>query len=160
MLQQMVPDLMDRTVYNCGPEAYMQSVRGILDGLGFPREHYHEESFGGVVHVARSGDERDSAHGPSSDVSEQSAAAHSVQLSRSGERFVCQSGETLLQGARRNGAWIPCACEMGVCGSCKVRKLEGEVTMNHMGGVSPEEEADGYVLACCSYPRGHVTLDC
>lgn len=47
MLQAIAPDLRDRTVYVCGPNAFMESAKSILEELGFPMENYNEESFGG-----------------------------------------------------------------------------------------------------------------
>jgi hypothetical protein len=37
--------------------------------------------------------------------------------------------------------------------------LSGEVDMNDMGGLSAIDREDGYVLACCSRPVGHVVVD-
>lgn len=166
MLQQMVPDLMQRTVFTCGPEPYMEAVRDVLGGLGFPADQYHEESFGGGPPVApateppaHSGDANDDDTG---DVATTTAVQteSTVRLARTGLEFTCAPSETLLQAAQNNGAWIPCACQMGVCGSCKVLKTAGDTDMQHMGGISDDEEAAGYVLACCTYPTGTVELDC
>ena len=52
------------------------------------------------------------------------------------------------------GALIPSGCTFGVCGTCKVRKTAGEVHMVHNGGITEEDIAAGYVLACCSKPIG------
>ncbi|WP_394885662.1 2Fe-2S iron-sulfur cluster-binding protein (plasmid) [Mesorhizobium sp. AaZ16] len=45
------------------------------------------------------------------------------------------------------------------CGTCRTVKLSGEVAMDDLGGLSLEEKAAGYVLACCSRPQGTVCLD-
>lgn len=47
MLQAIAPDFRDRQVYVCGPNAFMESAKSILEELGFPMENYNEESFGG-----------------------------------------------------------------------------------------------------------------
>ena len=39
------PDYLEREVYCCGPEPFMQAVRDMLDAAGFDMEHYHQESF-------------------------------------------------------------------------------------------------------------------
>ncbi len=46
MLQSVAPDFMERTVYVCGPNSFMEAVTRMLDGLGFPMQNYYEESFG------------------------------------------------------------------------------------------------------------------
>ncbi|MGB0912734.1 MAG: 2Fe-2S iron-sulfur cluster-binding protein, partial [Phaeobacter italicus] len=45
------------------------------------------------------------------------------------------------------------------CGTCKVRKTSGEVHMVHNGGISDDDVADGYILACCSHPIGKVEVE-
>jgi ferredoxin-NADP reductase/ferredoxin len=46
MLQSVAPDFMERTVYVCGPNTFMEAVKEMLEGLGFPMQNYYEESFG------------------------------------------------------------------------------------------------------------------
>jgi ferredoxin len=63
-------------------------------------------------------------------------------------------GETVHAAAAKVGLMIPKACGMGICGTCKVLKLGGEVEMEHNGGITEEDEAEGYILSCCSVPKG------
>ncbi|WP_199290212.1 2Fe-2S iron-sulfur cluster-binding protein [Leptolyngbya sp. FACHB-36] len=46
MLQLVVPDLLDRAVFVCGPEGFMQGIRALMETLQFPMQNYKEESFG------------------------------------------------------------------------------------------------------------------
>ncbi|WP_431310681.1 2Fe-2S iron-sulfur cluster-binding protein [Labrys miyagiensis] len=48
---------------------------------------------------------------------------------------------------------IPCGCGQGQCGTCRVEKVSGEIDLRHDGGLSPQEEAAGYILACSSRLR-------
>ena len=82
-----------------------------------------------------------------------------LQFSRSDMRMTCPPGTTLLQAARSASVRIPAACEAGMCGTCKVKMTAGEVAMAHNGGITEEEIAQGYVLACCSHPVSAVTLE-
>ncbi|NBN62277.1 hybrid-cluster NAD(P)-dependent oxidoreductase [Pannonibacter tanglangensis] len=82
-----------------------------------------------------------------------------LQFSRSDVTTTCAPGTTLLEAARAAAVRIPAACEAGMCGTCKVKKTAGDVTMEHNGGITDEEIGDGYVLACCSRPLGPVTLE-
>lgn len=77
---------------------------------------------------------------------------HSVRFSLSETEAECLPGQTVLQAARAAGVRIAAACESGLCGTCKTRKLSGEVEMNHNGGILDEEIAGGFILACCSRP--------
>ena len=75
-----------------------------------------------------------------------------------GKTFKARADETLLEAATRQNVVIPCGCASGMCGTCRVSLVEGEVTMQHEGGISAEEEAQGYILACSSRPRSDVTI--
>src|SRR5690606_31534029 len=86
-------------------------------------------------------------------------AAASVVFSLSGVEVECTENDTILLAARNGGLKIPSACEFGICGTCKVKCLGGETEMNHNGGIRDDEIAEGYILACCSRPRGRVEID-
>ena len=45
MLGLIASDYLEREVYCCGPEPFMQAVRDMLIALGFDMERYHQESF-------------------------------------------------------------------------------------------------------------------
>lgn len=45
MLQVVVPDFCDRTVYVSGPHGFIECVKQILQSLNFPMQNYYEESF-------------------------------------------------------------------------------------------------------------------
>jgi ferredoxin-NADP reductase len=47
MLSVVAPDLMERSVYVCGSEGFMQATRSLLESMNFPMQNYQEESFGG-----------------------------------------------------------------------------------------------------------------
>ncbi|MFC0202285.1 hybrid-cluster NAD(P)-dependent oxidoreductase [Paracoccus rhizosphaerae] len=152
MLGLMAPDYLEREVFCCGPEGFMQAVSEALAGLGFDMAHYHQESFGapeaGQLPVVESG-------------TTEEALAETAQLvfADSGITHDCTAADTVLNAARAAGVAIPFGCSMGVCGSCRIRKLSGEVHMVHNGGISDDEVEEGYILACCSNPRGTVTLE-
>lgn len=153
MLELICSDYREREVFCCGPEAYMQAVRDVLIAAGFDMRRYHEESFAVPVHDA-------SEMRQHSDVSIEDARSANVRFAASDRAVACHESDTLLQVAREAGLHIPSACLFGVCGACKVRKLEGRVHMVSNGGITDEDVQAGYVLACCSRPLGDVVLDC
>ena len=71
----------------------------------------------------------------------------------------CVAGQTVLQTARARGVRIPAACEFGLCGTCKVKKISGDVEMSHNGGILDDEIDDGYILACCSKPLSALEIE-
>lgn len=150
MLGLMAPDYLEREVFCCGPESFMQSVRDMLNSLGFDMAHYHQESFQAPAEEA--------AELPQDVVPSDDRAAQ-VHFAASGVTADCRETDTLLQIAKSSGLNIPSGCTFGVCGTCKVKKTSGEVHMVHNGGIADEDIEAGYVLACCSKPIGNVTLD-
>ena len=64
-----------------------------------------------------------------------------------------------LQTARASGVRIPAACEFGLCGTCKVKKVAGDVEMSHNGGILDHEIDDGFILACCSKPLSALEIE-
>ena len=152
MLGLMAPDYLEREVFCCGPEPFMQAVRDILISLGFDMDHYHQESFGAPVETEAEAPAMD-------DVVPDGEASSELVFAASGVSARCSETDTVLAIAKANGLNIPSGCTFGLCGTCKTRKLEGEVHMVHNGGISDEDVAAGYILACCSNPIGKVVVD-
>ena len=152
MLGLMAPDYLEREVFCCGPEPFMQAVRDMLVALGFDMDRYHQESFGAPV--------RDEADAPViDDVIPDGAAGAEITFESSGVTAKCHETDTVLAVAKANGLNIPSGCTFGLCGTCKIRKTSGEVHMVHNGGISDEDIEEGYILACCSHPIGAVSVE-
>ena len=84
-----------------------------------------------------------------------------ITVQPSGRRFQAGADETLLAAGIRQGIGLPYGCKDGACGSCKCRKLEGQVVHgeHQSKALSAEEEAAGFVLTCCARPLGDVVLE-
>lgn len=153
-LSLLVSDFRDRTIFCCGPEPFMRGVRDILAVCGFDMKRYHEESFQPAnapaaeeLAIRAGAGERD----PGEETT--------VTFTMAGKEAKCQPGQTILQIARSNGVRIGAACEGGLCGTCRVLKVSGEVDMQHNGGILDDEIDEGYILACCSRPLGDVQIE-
>lgn len=144
------PDFMERTVFCCGPEPFMAAVRSMLDASGFDMSRYHQESFSPAAPVKV---------GESVLTDVDGEALSMVGFTLSGKEMACQPGQTVLMTARAAGVRIGAACESGICGTCRVLKLSGEVEMNHNGGILDDEIEEGYILACCSRPLTDVKVE-
>jgi ferredoxin-NADP reductase len=46
MLRCIAPDFLERSVYVCGSEGFMQASKSLLETLSFPMQNYAQESFG------------------------------------------------------------------------------------------------------------------
>ena len=152
-LPLLSPDFHEREIFCCGPESFMQTVQGILRASGFDMARYHQESFGAAPPVAAA------PPAPVASAVSTDTQAHSVLFALSGVEGQCLAGQTVLQAARAAGVRIAAACESGLCGTCKVMRRSGKVEMRHQGGILEEEEAEGYILACCSRPLTSVEIE-
>ena len=152
MLGLMAPDYLEREVFCCGPEPFMRAVREMLASLGFDMTHYHQESFQAPV-----GSEEEAP--VLQDDTPKAGSQAQITFATSGVTAPCAETDTVLAVAKSNGLNIPSGCTFGLCGTCKVKKLSGEVHMVHNGGISDEDIADGYILACCSKPKGEVAVE-
>jgi CDP-4-dehydro-6-deoxyglucose reductase len=74
----------------------------------------------------------------------------------SGTVFEAASDETVLEAASRAGIWLPSACRVGACGSCRVTVSSGEY--QHIGSTPalPAAERNGRTALLC---RAHATSD-
>ncbi len=140
-----IPDFGRREAFCCGPNGFMDEARLIHAAEGGLRERFHIEHFGAVSPPA-----------PAAIASDAPAAGFAIRFND--KSFSARADETLLQAATRQAIVIPCGCASGMCGTCRVTLVAGAVAMQHEGGISAEEEAQGYILACSSRPRSDVTI--
>lgn len=150
MLGLMAQDYLDREVFCCGPEPFMRAVREALAGLGYDMSRYHQESF--------AAEPANAEHVPE-DVLPDAQNQAEIEFTLSGVTARCNETDTILAAAKASGLVIPSGCSMGICGTCKVLKTEGQVHMVHNGGITDEDIEDNYILACCSKPLGRVSIE-
>jgi ferredoxin-NADP reductase len=138
-VRRLVPDAAERETLLCGPPSLMERVARLWAEMG-------------VSHRLRS--ERFSP--PSSRPPAASAAAEvTVTLGRSGRSFTARSG-TLLEELERAGERPASGCRMGICRTCRCRKVAGRVENVLTGAISGEPDEE--IQPCISVARSDVTL--
>ena len=72
-----------------------------------------------------------------------------------------EEGQTILDAALRQGIYIPHACGHGLCGTCKVQIIEGEVDhgVANPFALMDFERDEGKTLACCATLQGDVAIE-
>ena len=70
-----------------------------------------------------------------------------------------ESHESLLELAEENGIEIESECEAGICGTCKVRLLSGEVDMEVDDGLEEEDREQNMILPCVAVPTSDISLE-
>lgn len=138
--------------YLCGPLGLLRSTDAALKALGVPKERIHQEVF-------HAGEEEASA-APAGGWTAPSGATVAATLDGRSGSWPVRDGESVLETVLRNRADAPYACKGGVCGTCRVRVVAGEVRMERNYALEEEELAAGYALACQSHPATEsVTVD-
>jgi ferredoxin-NADP reductase len=155
MLELIAPDFLEREIFCCGPTPYMHAVKRLLESRGYDMRRYHEEAFGPTPPEIR----QEACEQAAEAAGAEPAGQFEVSFSTTGKRVRIAAGETVHAAAAKVGLHIPKACGMGICGTCQVMKCSGEVEMSHNGGITEEDEAEGYILSCCSVPKSDVVIE-
>ena len=68
--------------------------------------------------------------------------------------------QSLLDSAQRVRGDLPFACKGGVCGTCRAKVTDGDVTMRRNFALEDDEVDAGFVLTCQTLPVSDtVTVD-
>lgn len=130
----------DEEVYFCGPEPLLEVVIETTKGWDESRVHY--ERFGAMP--------IDAAHNK----------PFEMLIKSSGKTISVSPNETALQALDDAGIFVPYACESGICGSCMVDVLEGEI--DHRDDIISDEdkEKNNVMCVCVSRAKGNrLVLD-
>jgi vanillate O-demethylase ferredoxin subunit len=80
-----------------------------------------------------------------------------VKIASTGTVFKIPGDKTIAGFLEEKGIKIPTSCEQGMCGTCKVKVLEGEADHRDKR-LSPEQRAQGFFLACVSRAKGDMLV--
>jgi ferredoxin len=69
------------------------------------------------------------------------------------------SFSSILDLARDSGVDIETDCEQGLCGTCKVRLISGEVDMEADDGLDETDLENNMILPCVSVPKTDLVLE-
>lgn len=87
--------------------------------------------------------------------------SYQLSIETTGDIIEVEEGQKLLDAALRAGIWLPYACNHGVCGTCKIQVLEGEVEHNEASGFAlmDIERDEGKALACCATLSSDIVIE-
>ncbi|MGK7957469.1 MAG: 2Fe-2S iron-sulfur cluster-binding protein [Crocosphaera sp.] len=175
LLPAICPDFKERVIYVCGPDGFMKGVKNLVESLGFPMENYYQESFGSS-NKKRSPSSQEKNNHPSavptpkpisnnnhsttSKPVSDSNTSYPVVFAKSENEVLCDQQISLLELAEEEMIEIDSSCRSGGCGSCKVKKIEGNIRYEgDADGLDPNDQEEGYILTCIAYPQGKVIID-
>ncbi len=84
----------------------------------------------------------------------QQQAAADVSIAYQGQAFQGDNQQVLLEQLEMRGFKIPYSCRAGLCGSCKVTLVSGEVKALKKSAI----RNDGTILSCSCIPAGDIEL--
>ncbi|MBL8935313.1 MAG: iron-sulfur cluster-binding domain-containing protein, partial [Archangium sp.] len=73
--------------------------------------------------------------------------------------FEVKPGEHVLAAARRAGFDLPSGCEMGACGACRVKLIDGDIGIPDDACLSDSEKSQGYRLICVGKAKGKARFE-
>jgi ferredoxin-NADP reductase len=116
----------------CGPLPFMDHVTSLAAELGWEKGHLHTELFSAPELVE--GQER----------------AFTVIARKSGLTLHVAADQTILGVLLENGIQVETSCEVGICGTCITRVLEGQPDHRDEVLNAAEKAANEEIAVCCS----------
>lgn len=137
----------------CGPLGMTEDAVTVLTELGVDRKRIHRELFyvdEPPPEPARADDEAPDGEG--SEVT--------VVLNGRSTRLMLPRDVSVLDAAQKVRGDLPFACKGGVCGTCRAKVTDGDVTMRRNFALEDDEVEAGFVLTCQTLPvSDQVTID-
>lgn len=83
-----------------------------------------------------------------------------VVFQSAGKEVRCDNGATILDLAEQEAIAVDYSCRSGSCGSCRIKKLEGDIEYDgDPDALDDMEKEEGYILSCIAIPKGRVVVD-
>ena len=115
--------------YCCGPKGMIDAF--IEAGKSRPDEQIHFERFAAASEASVDG-------------------GYEVVLQRSGRRVKVPSGKSMLDALLDSNVNVPYSCSSGVCGTCRVRVIDGQPDHRDDFLTVEEKAANHDIMVCCS----------
>jgi vanillate O-demethylase ferredoxin subunit len=127
-------------LYYCGPAGMMEAAAAA--SAHWPAGSVHCEYFSGpgAAPPARLEDDR----------------PFRVRLAKSGCEYDVAAGETIIDVLRRHGVETRTSCELGYCGACLTRYLDG--VADHRDPILGDKARETHMLICCSRARSPLLV--
>lgn len=133
-------------LYYCGPPGFMTACARAC--AHWPTDAVHCEHFAGAPVV--------SADDVPKVGSDALALGFQVRIASTGEILTVPNDKSIVQVLAEHGIEISTSCQSGLCGSCKVRYLSGEV--DHRDLVLDDDARAHFLTTCVSRSKGASLL--
>ena len=75
-----------------------------------------------------------------------------------GQSYQCKEHESVLDCMTAHGVTIPSSCHAGLCQTCLMQAVKGEVSASAQIGLKNTLAAQNYFLACACYPEEDIEV--
>lgn len=133
-------------VYFCGPPGFMSACSNATQN--WPGGAVHCEYFKAPV--------ADSNGSSGADSSSTGDGSFSVRIASTGQTITVPAETSLIDALAEAGIQLETSCVSGLCGTCKVRYLEGEV--DHQDYILDAQEQSEYLTACVSRAKSQLLV--
>lgn len=127
-------------VYVCGPDGFMNFVIDTAEQQQWPAAHVHKEHFSA----------------PSIDTTND--GSFNIKIFKTGQLIPVAVDQTAAQALEAAGICIPLSCEQGICGTCLVPVIEGEVDHRDMYLTEEEQVEHNQFTPCCSRAKSDTLV--
>lgn len=127
-------------LYVCGPDGFMNFVIQTAQQQAWPDHNIHKEHFSA----------------PTLDTSDD--GSFSIQILKTGQLIHVAQDQTAAKALEAAGVMVPVSCEQGICGTCLVNVVEGEIDHRDMYLTEEEQAAHNQFTPCCSRAKSKVLV--
>ncbi|MDX8000334.1 MOSC domain-containing protein [Xenorhabdus sp. Reich] len=92
---------------------------------------------------------------PMQDSNIQKVVEQAVSIDFNGQRFIGNNQQIILEQLENQGIKVPYSCRAGICGSCKVSLIEGEVVPLKSSSI----KNNGKILVCSCIPKNDLVIE-
>ncbi len=129
----------DTQLFICGADWWQDPIIAAAKQKGWPEERIHIERFTAKVPAALLD------------------KVFEVKIASTGAVFKVPGDKSVTAFLEEKGVKIPTSCEQGMCGTCKVKVLEGEADHRDKR-LKADDKAAGYFLPCVSRAKGEMLV--
>jgi vanillate O-demethylase ferredoxin subunit len=129
----------DTQLFICGVDWWQDPIINTAKQKGWPEERIHLERFTAKVPPALLD------------------KVFEVKIASTGAVYKIPGDKTVTAALEESSVKIPISCEQGLCGTCKVKILEGEADHRDKRLTAEQRDA-GFFLACVSRAKGELLV--
>ncbi|TMM46933.1 ferredoxin--NADP reductase [Colwellia ponticola] len=164
LLTSLAEGMQQGRAFICGPGPFMDAMEKAAQQAKFPDSRIHIERFVSAAPVkspAVNAEQIASVEAivvsqaqPTLVVDNADLPSATILLELDGEHHVisCESGQTVLDAAEKNGIELPYSCREGMCASCMCEVIEGNVKLNNNDVLDERDLANNLTLSCQAVP--------